>query len=131
MDMDKTDRESQERDGGEECVEIPSIDELSYDEINAVLVHKWYLSERAGYDVGMECAAQDFFINHSRKWREERMRKDFAKQKEEILRHKWFLSEKRGFDIGMQEAALDWIQCGLAEHWRNKTGPYKEPAGEP
>ncbi|MFH2071193.1 MAG: DUF4032 domain-containing protein [Elusimicrobiota bacterium] len=107
-------------------MEIPSLEQLTFDEINAILVHKWYLSEKARYDVGMEFAKNDFFRNHSRAWRQKKMHEDVVRQKEEILRHKWYLSEKLGYDVGIQKAALDWILCGYAEHWRCCTGPYEK-----
>jgi len=103
---------------------FPSLNELTFDEINAILEHKWYLSERAGHDVGMEFARNDFFSNHSRKWRVQKMKEDFVAQKAEILKHKWYLSEKHGYDVGIEKAAFDWIKCGFAQHWRTCSGPY-------
>ena len=105
---------------------IPDLNELTIDEINAILTHKWYLSEKAGYDAGMEYAKDDFFKHHSKKWRIQQIQKDYEKQKEEILKHKYYLSEKRGCEVDIQEAALDWINSGYAEHWRTYTGPYKD-----
>ena len=105
--------------------QFPSLEELNFEEINAILVNKWHLSEKAGYDVGMEFAKNDFFMNHSIRWRMKRMREDVEAQKKEIVIHKWYLSEKKGHDVGLQRAAFDWIRNGYAEHWRNCTGPYK------
>ncbi|MBU0952176.1 MAG: DUF4032 domain-containing protein [Elusimicrobia bacterium] len=104
---------------------IPTLKELDFEEINAVLTHKWFISEKARYDVGMEFAKNDFFMNHSKKWRELKIKNEVAAQKKEIIIHKWYLSEKLGYDVGAQKAALDWINCGYAQHWRNCTGPYK------
>lgn len=104
----------------------PKLEDLTFDELNAVLVHKWFLSERECRDVGMEYAVKDFFNKHVAQWRDEKMKDDFRQQKEEILKHKWYLSEKTGREIGMTEAGLDWVNCGFAEHWRNGTGPYKK-----
>ena len=103
----------------------PKLDELGLDEINAVLVHKWHLSEKAHHDVGIEYALQDWLCNRSAVWRSKKMKADFEKQRDEIVRHKWYLSEKLGYDVGIQQAALDWIKCGYAEQWRNKSGNYK------
>lgn len=102
-----------------------ALEELSFEEINSILVHKWLLSEKAGYDVGMEYAKNDFFNKHSSKWRQQKIKEDVAAQKHEILVHKWYLSEKFGYDVGIEKAAFDWINCGFAEHWRNCSGPYK------
>lgn len=33
-----------------------------------ILRNKWYLSEKAGYDVGMERALLDWIINHKREY---------------------------------------------------------------
>lgn len=102
------------------------LDELTFDEINAILVHKWYLSEKERRDVGMAYARDDFFKHHANAWRKRKMEEDLHIQKEEMLRHKWYLSEKMGHEIGTTQAAMDWIQNGYAEHWRNRTGPYKD-----
>jgi len=104
----------------------PKLDELSFDEINAVLAHKWFLSEKACRDVGMDFALHDWLQNHSLSWRTKKMKEDFEIQRGEILKHKWFLSQKLGYDVGTQQAALDWIKSGYAEHWRKKDGPYCE-----
>ena len=73
----------------------------------------------------MEYAMNDFFKNHAEAWRKVRLEEDMKAQKEEIIHHKWFLSEKYGHDVGTTQAAIDWVQCGYAQHWRNRTGPYK------
>ena len=104
----------------------PKSEKLTFDEINAILVHKWLLSEKARHDVGFEFAQEDFFKNHAEAWRKKRMEEDSSAQKEEIMKHSWFLSQKLGKDVGKSEAALDWIRNGYAEHWRNRTGPYKD-----
>ena len=104
---------------------MPRLEELTYDEVNAVLMHKWYLSQKEKRDVGMEYAKADFFMHHAAAWRKKKIEADNAEQKKEIEKHKWYLSEKMGYDVGRTEAALSWIHSGFAEHWRNCTGPYK------
>ena len=101
------------------------FEDLTFEEINAVLHHKWLLSERIGRDVGLEFAVKDFFENHASEWHKNQIEADLAAQKEEILKHKWFLSQKLGHDVGTTPAAIDWVKSGFAEHWRNRTGPYK------
>lgn len=101
-------------------------EDLTFDELNAILVHKWFLSEHEKRDVGFEYAMKDFFDNHAEEWRKKKLEEDLAVQKEEIKRHKWFLSEKLQKEVSMSEAALDWIKSGYAEYWRNRTGPYKD-----
>ncbi len=105
---------------------IPFLEELNFDEVNAVLMHKWYLSQKEKRDVGMDYAKNDFFMHHAQAWRRKKLEEDLHLQKEEILKHKWFLSEKLGYDVGNTPAALDWVKQGYAEHWRNRTGPYKD-----
>jgi hypothetical protein len=102
------------------------LENLTFDEVNAVLHHKWILSEKEGRDVGMEYAMRDFFQNQAAEWRKKKLAEDVVAQKEEILKHKWFMSEKSGHDVGNTEAALDWVRSGFAEQWRNRTGPYKD-----
>jgi hypothetical protein len=34
-----------------------------------IMKHKWYESERAGYDIGFERAMMDWFIKHASQWR--------------------------------------------------------------
>ncbi len=101
------------------------LEDLTFDEINAILKHKWHLSEKLGRDAGIEFAIQDFFEHHAAEWQKQQIEADLAAQKEEIIRHKWFLSQKLGHDVGNTPAALDWVKSGFAEHWRNRTGPYK------
>ena len=108
-----------------------SMEQLNFEEINAILDHKWYLSEKECRDVGMEYAINDFFRNHAASWRKKKMEQDYHLQKEEILRHKWYLSEKLRREVSTTEAALDWVSSGYAEHWRNKTGPYKDRETKP
>lgn len=102
------------------------LEDLTFEEINAVLHHKWLLSERIGRDVGMEFAIKDFFEHHASVWQKKQIEADLAAQKDEIIKHKWFLSQKLGYDVGTTAAAIDWVRGGFAEHWRNRTGPYKD-----
>ena len=101
------------------------LEDLTFDEINAILNHKWFLSEQEGRDVGIELAMVDFFEHHASEWQKKQIEADLKAQKEEIIKHKWFLSQKLGYDIGTTSAAIDWVKGGYAEHWRNRTGPYK------
>ncbi len=101
------------------------LEDLTFEEVNAVLNHKWFMSEREGKDVGMDAALDDFFNHHAADWRKKQVKADAEAQKEEIMKHKWFLSQKLGYDVGNTPAALDWVKKGFAQHWRNRTGPYK------
>lgn len=37
-----------------------------------ILKHKWYESEKAGYDIGFERALTDWIVNHRSEWRKSR-----------------------------------------------------------
>ena len=45
------------------------------DEKKAIEEHKYYLSEKAGHDVGWKFAYDDWKKNYSKEWRQERKRK--------------------------------------------------------
>jgi len=88
-----------------------NLTEIELDELNE---HKWYLSEKAGQDVGIEYATADWLL-YKRKKREEK-KEEMYSQLAEILKHKWILSEKAGYDVG-ESAILDWIN-NYAKQWR-------------
>lgn len=90
-------------------------------EWQALEVHRYYLSERAGHDVGIVKTVDDWLLYHSANWRRERLQRDLAYQAEEIKKHKWIESEKAGTDLG-EAAALDWVRKHACEwrRWREK-----------
>jgi len=96
--------------------------EFTAAEWQALEVHRYYMSERAGYDVGIEKSVEDWLLHYSTDWRKERLRKDLADQAKEIMKHKWIESEKAGTDLG-DLAALDWVRKHAAEwrRWREKS----------
>ena len=91
------------------------------DEWQEMEVHRYYLSERAGHDVGIEKTVEDWLLNYSAKRRKEKLQKDLADQAKEIMKHKWIESEKAGADLG-NEAALDWVRKHASEwrRWRDQ-----------
>jgi len=90
--------------------------ELTPAELEAIDVHKYYLSKKAGRDVGIEHAIADWMMHHSKRWRQSRLKKEMDEQLAEILKHKWIESEKAGRDVG-EQAVIDWI-VNYADHWR-------------
>ncbi len=92
------------------------IKELTEEELKAVDTHKYYLSQKMGYDVGIECALRDWIQNQSQKWRQERIKEELKEQFEEMLKYKWIESEKAGCDLG-EKACLEWISK-YAKQWR-------------
>lgn len=85
-------------------------------EMEAVLTHKYHLSERAGRDVGLDYAIMDWKKLHAVEWREKRMREDVEIQFCEMMKHKWIESKKAGCDLG-KDALLEWV-CEYAKGWR-------------
>ena len=86
-------------------------------EQRAIDEHRYYLSQRAGYDIGEENALRDWLTHHAHRWRQERLKRDMEEQKLEILKHKWIESEKAGTDLGV-DAIIDWIEK-YAVQWRH------------
>jgi hypothetical protein len=43
-------------------------------ERDEVLRHKWLESEKAGYDIGFDCARVDWMVKHRAAWRQHRER---------------------------------------------------------
>ena len=86
-------------------------------EYRAIEVHKYYLSEQAGHDVGFDCAVADWERSSGPKWRRKRMQRDVIAQIGEIEKHKWIESEKAGYDLG-DVAAFDWV-VRFAGSWRD------------
>lgn len=93
---------------------------ISDAERHAIEVHKYYLSEAAGYDIGEELATEHWLGHHAAQWRREQLRRDLAAQQREIAKHKWIESERAGYDLG-DEAVLDWIRR-YAASWRRSRG---------
>jgi len=91
-------------------------DHLTEAEQLAVEVHKYYLSEAAGYDVGVDYAIQHWLEHHATDWRHDQLEDELAAQRREIEKHKWIESERAGRDLG-DAAILDWI-VRFAARWR-------------
>jgi len=92
------------------------VDRLSRAEIRAIEVHKYYLSQRRGYDVGFEAARADWEAHFEDAWWRDRQSRMLAMQREEIARHKWIASEKAHRDLG-REAVMEWVRENAAT-WR-------------
>ena len=99
-----------------DCQQRNLLAQFSAAEARAIRVHKYYLSQAAGYDVGLECAVENWKRYHARSWRNERIRREMEIQRREIEKHKWIESERQGADQG-QKAVRDWIDR-YAAGWR-------------
>ena len=92
-------------------------EEIDEDERRKIALHKYYLSLKAGKDVGWDCACRDWMDNYSKKWKHYKMKKESQEEIMEILKHKWLESEKAGHDMG-DDAVLDWV-LKYASEWRD------------
>jgi hypothetical protein len=91
-------------------------DQFSKAEFEAIQVHKYYLSQKAGHDIGLEYAIADWLKHHATAWRQKRLKEDLDAQIREINKHKWIESKKAGRDLGSQ-AVFDWVDR-FAAGWR-------------
>jgi hypothetical protein len=78
--------------------------------------HKYFLSEKQGFDVGLEAAARDWLTRHAEDFQRRRQEHMLGLQREEISRHIWIESERHQCDM-RREAALEWIK-NYAASWR-------------
>ena len=63
---------SQEGSGGGDFLKNSSLYREFQAEREEILRHKWYESEKAGYDIGFEQALTDWIVKHRSKWRKGR-----------------------------------------------------------
>lgn len=104
---------------------------ISEEERRAVEVHKWYLSQHAGRDVGWDAALEDWARTHQSSWRALHRRQHFVDnvaQAREIRDYVWIRSEQAGTDVS-GEAVEEWVRL-YAREWREKAerGPRKDEA---
>jgi hypothetical protein len=93
-------------------------EKLTRDEKREVELHKYYLSMKAGYDVGWDLACEDWLKYYAKKYREERRRRELTdEEKNEIELHKYYLSSKAGCDVGWDFACDDWLK-NHSRKWR-------------
>ncbi len=58
--------------GGTELLRNSSLFREFQLEREEILRHKWYESEKVGYDIGFERALMDWIVKHRAKWRKSR-----------------------------------------------------------
>jgi hypothetical protein len=63
---------SNDSQGGTEFIKQTSLYREFQAEREEILRHKWFESEKAGYDIGFERALTDWIIRHRAKWRKAR-----------------------------------------------------------
>ena len=63
---------SNDSQGGTEFIKQTSLYREFQAEREEILRHKWFESEKAGYDIGFERALTDWIIRHRAKWRRAR-----------------------------------------------------------
>ena len=69
---------SQEGTNGTDFLRNSSLYREFQAEREEILRHKWYESEKAGYDIGFERALTDWIIKHRAKWRKARQQQTQA-----------------------------------------------------
>ncbi len=69
---------SQDGSSGAELLKNSSLYREFQAEREEILRHKWYESEKAGYDIGFERALTDWIIKHRSKWRKARQQQQIA-----------------------------------------------------
>ena len=69
---------SQDNASGAELLKNSSLYREFQAEREEILRHKWYESEKAGYDIGFERALTDWIIKHRAKWRKARQQQQAA-----------------------------------------------------
>jgi hypothetical protein len=95
---------------------VEGLQGMSRAEQRSVEAHRIAMAEAKRQHVSLEEALADWLEHHAQRWREERLARGLALQREEILRHKWIESEKAQRDLGAT-AALDWAR-NHAARWR-------------
>ncbi len=63
---------AQDSPGGTEFIKQTSLYREFQAEREEILRHKWFESEKAGYDIGFERALTDWITRHRAKWRRAR-----------------------------------------------------------
>ena len=94
------------------------IEDISPPELAAITELKTLMSKRAGREVTVDEAIEEFLTTHRDEWQRIKFRCDNLMQIREIERHKWIESEKAGHDMG-NVAALDWTEK-YAAMWRSE-----------
>ena len=69
---------SQDEASGADLLKNSSLYREFQAEREEILRHKWYESEKAGYDIGFERALTDWIIKHRAKWRKARQQQTQA-----------------------------------------------------
>jgi len=98
---------------------VKKEEKISKDERREIELHKYYLSMKAGYDVGWEFAHDDWLKNFAKKHREEKRKRELTEEeKNEIELHKYYLSTKASCDVGWDFAYEDWMK-NHSKKWRS------------
>ena len=102
----------------EEGLDSPLLRCYSFDERQAILVHKYYLGIEAGYDPGLSHAIASWESRFATDWRRRRHLDDCRQQMREIAAHRSGLIRQSGRDVSWEHAARDWI-VRHASTWRD------------
>ena len=92
---------------------------LSDDEIAEIERHKYFLSERAGYDVGWEYAQEDWNRHYAEKWRCGHRERDMAASDPQVASRQGPAAQGRVSRRAASESALrgpNWLR-GVWQRW--------------
>jgi hypothetical protein len=76
LDMPNNSQDSQQ--GNTDFIKATTLYREFQAEREEILRHKWFESEKAGYDIGFERALTDWIIKHRAKWRRARQQEQAA-----------------------------------------------------
>jgi hypothetical protein len=86
-------------------------------ELQAIEVHKYFLSIERRAEVPIEEAIADFARHHAAEWRRDKARRDAEDQLREIETLRAGRSVAEGREVSHAEAVMEWCACHAAE-WR-------------
>lgn len=105
-------------------------DTLSSEEMTAIELHKWYLSEKNGYDVGWDAAYSDWKMSYQDQWRKEQREQllgDSVQEMKEIGEYTKRTYDRKGTEA-RRKGEKKWVERYAAE-WR-KTSKKIRPSPE-
>lgn len=98
---------------------IATATTLTPAELQAIEVHKYFLSLERGREVSIDEAIASFARAHAADWRRDKARRDATAQLEAMDARRLALSRELGRDVGRAEFASEWCARHAAD-WRRE-----------
>lgn len=98
---------------------LPSRENLTPAELQAIEEHKYYMSQKQGREVSIEEAVEDFVRNIKAAWLRDKMCRDTREELREIEQHKEKLAREKGQPVPRNVAAEEWC-TRYAPIWRRE-----------